>query len=228
MIEPVVQPQKIEQVVEPVQDYSQEPLLEDGLDQQIIQDVDQIYTAPSYEKEQEDFAAESFDEPQPLGQTDGLTENDLDFIDDLNIIQEPDVSDDGFGEAFKEGFEEGQDELQEDSFVENMQAQPQESQGFDQEGFAPEPIREERPVIDILPASEASIPSVPIYSAEIDQNPNFTPEDLEQGDTVTHAKYGKGTVEKLISYGSKTLCSIHFDNVGRRLLDPSLAELKKI
>lgn len=85
--------------------------------------------------------------------------------------------------------------------------------------------QEEPPTVDILPVKMASTPIVPIYSAEVE--PKAQSDDLEQGDIVTHPKYGKGTVEKLISYGSKTLCSINFDNIGRRLLDPTLVELKK-
>ena len=52
-------------------------------------------------------------------------------------------------------------------------------------------------------------------------------DEIEQGDTVVHAKYGNGVVEKMIKYGTKTLFSINFDNVGRRLLDPTLTEIKK-
>ncbi len=83
----------------------------------------------------------------------------------------------------------------------------------------------EAPEVDILPAKMASTPIVPIYSAEIE--PKVQSDDIGQGDVVVHPKYGKGVVEKLITYGSKTLCSINFDNVGRRLLDPSLAEIRK-
>ncbi len=67
--------------------------------------------------------------------------------------------------------------------------------------------------------------------------PIYTPEEIEQvsdaplfeaGDVVTHPKYGQGVVEKMINYGNKTLCSISFVNIGRRLLDPNLSELKLI
>lgn len=85
---------------------------------------------------------------------------------------------------------------------------------------------QEPPAVDILPARMSSTPIVPVYPADVESN--IEPDEFEQGDIVTHPKYGKGTVEKLINYGSKTLCSINFDNVGRRLLDPSLAEIKKI
>lgn len=84
----------------------------------------------------------------------------------------------------------------------------------------------EPPAVDILPVKMASTPIVPVYSADVEVKAQS--DEIEQGDTVTHPKYGKGTVEKLITYGAKTLCSINFDNVGRRLLDPTLVEIKKI
>ena len=49
-----------------------------------------------------------------------------------------------------------------------------------------------------------------------------------EGDRVSHAQYGTGTVEKIINYGNKVLCSIQFDNLGRRLLDPNITILEKI
>ena len=82
------------------------------------------------------------------------------------------------------------------------------------------------PALDILPIKASTAPIVPIYSADIE--PKNESDEIGQGDIVSHPKYGKGTVEKLITYGSKTLCSIHFDNVGRRLLDPALSEIKKV
>ena len=51
---------------------------------------------------------------------------------------------------------------------------------------------------------------------------------FKQGDNVTHPRYGNGVVEKVIKYGNKILCSISFDNVGRRLLDPAISEIQKI
>jgi len=52
--------------------------------------------------------------------------------------------------------------------------------------------------------------------------------NFKEGDTVQHQKYGMGTVKKIISYGNKKLCSIHFKKVGRRLLDPELAVIEKV
>ena len=53
-------------------------------------------------------------------------------------------------------------------------------------------------------------------------------DSIQQGDSVVHAKYGNGIVEKMIKYGTKTLYSINFENIGRRLLDPTLTEIKKL
>lgn len=70
-------------------------------------------------------------------------------------------------------------------------------------------------------------PGIPVYEAKIPQKD--TPDThLNEGNFVYHAKYGKGIVEKIITYGNKTLCSIQFDNVGRRLLDPNLADIQLV
>ena len=87
-----------------------------------------------------------------------------------------------------------------------------------------EEITEEK---EILETRSASTPIVPVYGADIPAEDIVMSDDIEQGDTVVHAKYGNGVVEKMIKYGTKTLYSINFDNVGRRLLDPTLTELKK-
>ena len=84
------------------------------------------------------------------------------------------------------------------------------------------------PPVDILPTSLSSTPIVPQYTAEIPEEDLVNNNKIEQGDTVVHPKHGKGVVEKMISYGSKTLCSINFENSGIKLLDPTIAELKKV
>ena len=69
-------------------------------------------------------------------------------------------------------------------------------------------------------------PVVPIYNAEdIEQQ---EPQNFEAGDRVSSPKYGEGVVEKMIKYGNKMLCSIEFPNIGRRLLDPAMTEIKKL
>ncbi len=74
---------------------------------------------------------------------------------------------------------------------------------------------------------EEQPPVVPIYSPD-DNSDNDKSALYNQGDTVTHQRYGRGVIEKIIKYGNKTLCSITFENVGRRLLDPSISDLTKL
>ena len=72
--------------------------------------------------------------------------------------------------------------------------------------------------------------SIPVYEStpSVEQDNAGLSPSFAEGNIVYHEKYGKGIIEKVISYGSKTLCSIQFDNIGRRLLDPNLADLKQI
>ena len=80
---------------------------------------------------------------------------------------------------------------------------------------------------EVLETRNTQTPMVPVYDADIPQEDMVMSDPIEQGDTVNHAKYGSGIVEKTIKYGTKTLYSINFDNIGRRRLDPTLTEIKK-
>ena len=72
---------------------------------------------------------------------------------------------------------------------------------------------------------EIKSPEIPVYTSNV--APDFDTK-FAQGTYVHHPKYGRGVVEKVINYGSKELCLIIFDNEGRKLLDPNLAELKQV
>ena len=144
---------------------------------------------------------------------DTITDSDLDFIDELNnedneITEEISLNDD-----MEELPELQETEEEEDGFLE-----PLEEVGNSDLEEEPKEILEKR---------ETSTPIVPVYNADIPQEDLVISDQIEQGDTVLHAKYGSGIVEKMIKYGTKTLYSINFDNVGRRLLDPTLTEIKK-
>lgn len=217
------------------------------LDEEIKRDVDSIFTAPKSEPVQTE---ESFN-----SESDDLTEEDLDFIDNLGVVDEAEtdidyISPEGIElaeepneevisnvEIIEEVGEVGEEaglEPIENIMTEEIDEIVDETE-IEQEAptnafadFMTQPSQDELepPAVDILPANMSSAPIIPIYSADIE--PKVDSDKIEQGDEVVHPKYGKGTVEKLINYGSKTLCSINFDNVGRRLLDPSLAEIKKV
>lgn len=212
---------------------------------------EQIFEESLFEEPQE-FVQEEKKVAKNGLTTEDLTEDDLDFIDRLNSGQTEDFLVEELPEQEKNNeitFEEVQQEEvfgrepiivesyeqadeglqfeqtpQQDFYVEQEQPAEIEIPNILEEEHAPK----EAPALDILPASTSSTPIVPIYSANVEPREGYEPEKLVQGDNVVHPKYGRGVVEKMISYGTKTLCSIHFDNVGRRLLDPSLAEIKKV
>lgn len=140
---------------------------------------------------------------------DDISDSDLDFIDELNnddgnLLEE--VSD---SDAVLEELSESDEN---DGILEEPQEQLELKDDSDDE---------------ILETRSASTPIVPVYDADIPQEDLVMSDPIQQGDTVTHAKYGSGVVEKMIKYGNKTLFSINFDNIGRRLLDPTLTEIKK-
>lgn len=148
--------------------------LNNDLIEQVAKDIDQTFI---YNKIQEDNL-------EPINSPDVLTEDDLNFIDNINH---------------------GENEILE-PVVEPLD-------NFDDE---------QEPENDT--ETEETPPVVPVYPA----NTPTTNQTFEQGDHVTHPKYGEGIVEKMIKYGEKTLCSINFVNVGRRLLDPAISEITKV
>lgn len=99
--------------------------------------------------------------------------------------------------------------------IEEPEQEIQEDEQYQENPF----VQEQPPVVPVYPADEVS--SNP--DAEEDNGIDFA-----QGDAVSHPRYGRGVVEKIIKYGNKTLCSISFENVGRRLLDPTISEFTKI
>lgn len=139
---------------------------------------------------------------------DYISDSDLDFIDELNSDEDS--------------------ILEEVSDAELEEISEQEDTGILEE-YNDEPIQlqEETNEPEILETRNSSTPIVPVYDADIPQEDMVMSDPIQQGDTVVHAKYGNGVVEKMIKYGNKTLFSINFDNIGRRLLDPTLTEIKK-
>ena len=69
-------------------------------------------------------------------------------------------------------------------------------------------------------------PKLPVFSQPELQSPKNV--DFKKNDRVRHTKFGEGVVEKVINYGNKKLCSIYFEKVGRRLLEPHISELEKL
>lgn len=166
---------------------------------------------------------------------DNLTEDDLDFIDNVQQPQQDseteNVSENNIQAAPEEDiFESNEFEEQQQTFSDDMdefsnteeQQEPQE-QSEEDDIFPAEvsPVETD----DFLSDDQSNI--VPIYPASEETPINGVPEMYEPGDRVRHPKYGEGVVEKMVKFGDKVLCSINFAN-GRRLLDPTISQIEKI
>ena len=134
-----------------------------------------------------------------------ISDSDLDFIDELNNSDE----------ELEEYQEEELEEISDSDLINSGDIND-------------ESIQEYNDNSEILEKRDSSTPIVPVYDADIPQEDIVISDPIQQGDAVMHAKYGNGVVEKMIKYGNKTLFAINFENIGRRLLDPTLTEIKRV
>ena len=67
--------------------------------------------------------------------------------------------------------------------------------------------------------------SIPVYTSTVDTQLNTK---FAVGTYVHHPKHGRGVIEKVSNYGKKELYLIVFDQIGRKFVDPNIAELKQI
>ena len=176
----------------------------------IIVDMEDGFS-DSYDEDKAEEIAKDVDKVFTTRQdNEEFSDSDLDFIDELNNDDSELIKEAENDEVLLEELIGNDDDeiLQESSENENL-----------------EEIKDYEP--EILEKRESSTPIVPVYDADIPQEDMVESDPIEQGDSVVHAKYGIGVVEKMIKYGNKTLYSINFENIGRRLLDPTLTEIKK-
>ena len=180
------------------------------LEEQVAQDVDAVF----YKKfEEENIDSENEINPEIFVEDDSveeLSDNDLDFIQSIPM--------DSVEETYST--EDFSDDFSQEPSVEDLENEVMSSEIIDE--------FQEDNSIDFMQEEEPSVEPqiVPVYTPEEFNTDDSQTADLYQaGDVVSHPKYGQGVVEKMINYGNKTLCSISFVNIGRRLLDPSLSEL---
>ena len=171
-------------------------------DDDILVEID----SENFEEELDEQIKRDVDQVYTTIKDNEVSESDLDFIDeikgeeqDLSEGLSTDIELDDDNEISGDVLEEYHSDEQADSIIEN----------------------------EILEKRDSSTPIVPVYDAEIPQEDVVMSDPVEQGDSVSHVKYGHGIVEKLVKYGSKTLYMINFEMDGRKLLDPLLTEIKK-
>lgn len=153
---------------------------------------------------------------------DDLAEGDLEASefppqedDDLGFEDVVDLSGEDSGEDIPDLTEDDLDFIEDNSVASQGEVEDVISEPMQGESYVEDPyIEEQTPVVPVYPAQDTPI-----------EEDDF---QFSQGDAVTHPRYGRGVIEKIIKYGNKTLCSISFENVGRRLLDPSISEFTKL
>lgn len=161
---------------------------------------------------------------EPVGNLlgDDLAEGDLEASefppqedDDLGFEDVVDLSGEDSGEDIPDLTEDDLDFIEDNSIASQEEVEDVISEPMQGESYVEDPyIEEQTPVVPVYPAQD-----MPIADDDF---------QFSQGDAVTHPRYGRGVIEKIIKYGNKTLCSISFENVGRRLLDPSISEFTKL
>ena len=210
---------------------SDEPVAELSADTSLLDDViteefpqeDIIEQFPQGQAEdvqplEELTLTEPFEEPVAPVQ-DNLTEDDLNFID--NLQQEQQVT-----ESEVESVSEvpSQDNFEQplpllDDIDEFSNSATDVNSDYSDEQI------DEVQTENMLDEEQSNV--VPIYPANEDTPVNGISSPYEQGDRVRHPKYGEGVVEKMVKFGDKVLCSINFAN-GRRLLDPTISQIEKL
>lgn len=66
--------------------------------------------------------------------------------------------------------------------------------------------------------------NLPIFKDE--EKEKKSSKTYEIGNIIVHKKYGRGTVVKTIKYEERQLLQIEFDEAGKKLLDPTVADIK--
>jgi hypothetical protein len=76
------------------------------------------------------------------------------------------------------------------------------------------------PAVEVMAEEEP----VPVVQKKLEPVPGGLPA-FKAGDKVRHVSYGMGIVQKVIPMDNSVVLNITFENVGKRLLDPTLTEL---
>lgn len=188
------------------------------------------------ESKSEPVSAEMGESGEEYSQLSDLTEDDLELVDRINEIKDETPTTEGNEPTSDEEVveidlgDEEYEKLQTPKEPESVRIELQPSEAargiFEASRGSESEAEEITPAVEIISAKEQT-PAVPIYPAEIPTADIAASDAILQGDNVIHPKYGRGKVDKMIRYGNKTLASVSFENVGRKLLDPDISELKK-
>ena len=216
------------------------------IEDEIAQDVDKFFYA------EPEITVENVEDNDNAQTDELLTESDLDMLDSINfassdIIEDLTESTDDSVSLAESGdtdielspidiitddeisIQQEQSDTAEDLLDLVEDGTDDELPGFseldltDNEAIQSEVIAQEQ----MNPIVEKEDVSIPVYKPEIDPEV-VSSAKITVGNIVYHEKFGKGVVEEIFQHGSKVFCAIIFDKVGRRLLDPNVADIKQV
>ncbi|GEM_PF-3163846 len=224
-VEPVPQvqePQPAEEIIapqEPAPQPAEVPIAEEPAQPVEESAPAQAQNAPS------DEVQEALDSVPDIEDEEELSDDDLDMIEELS---KPDEEISAINQEQPQQAQEIPDYEPQAQAPQQQQPRPQPQP---QRQVPPPPQGQQQipqPTPQPLEMKEKPAQNVPEYSAAIPDEDKVNSDALQQGDRVFHQEFGEGVVEKMINYGDKVLCSVNFTNVGRRLLNPEISEMKKI
>ena len=232
----------------------QEIQLEEISEQEPVLEQDLIIETEEPEEEIQKTTEEEIIEQEPYVETEPKKDNtntqEEVLIDTKNSSEEEiedkeeELSDKNFQNIFKETQEEtAEEETQEEAFSLEELAQQSVENAFNQV-IDEEDEKEEHPqeqkndssalviddnvVIDLEKIKEhidtKNGSELPIFKNKTEVKEKET---FNTGDKIEHDKYGKGEVVKVINYANRSLLQINFEEIGKRLLDPDIANIKK-
>ena len=232
----------------------QEIQLEEISEQEPVLEQDLIIETEEPEEEIQKTTEEEIIEQEPYVETepkkDNINTQEEVLIDTKDSSEEEiedkeeELSEKNFQNIFKETQEEtAEEETQEDTFSLEELAQQSVENAFNQV-IDEEDEKEEHPqeqkndssalviddnvVIDLEKIKEhidtKNGSELPIFKNKTEVKEKET---FNTGDKIEHDKYGKGEVVKVINYANRSLLQINFEEIGKRLLDPDIANIKK-
>ena len=235
------EPVEVEEIQEAIE-------LEPVVDEQIVEEkpieAKEITTVTEDFEEDENIAEENANEVQEIETIDEPTET---IDEEITANEEPVVTKQEEVQEDKAVFQNILEETQEDEeeetlslediaaqsieaafseVIENKSTSTKEEPQKDDKGKL---VVDENVVIDLEKIKEhidtENGSELPIFKNKTEKKESF---NFKVGDKIKHDKYGAGEITKVINYANRSLLQINFKDVGKRLLDPNIANIRKI
>lgn len=207
----------------------QEEQIEDIEDDLFLEDEVQTEGQEVIETIQDEVVSvEEYTSQEVLREVDDIIDeiDTVDMIDDIEVQDEEEIQPVEEQVEYEEEIQPVDEQIEYEEEVEETYIE--EAEKVEEQEHSEKYIEEELIEIneDIV---EKQNPNLKVYETDIPKKINMEDLPFEVGDKVYHPKHGIGIVRGFTNYSDKNLfCHVEFENVGRRLLDPSIAQLEKV